>query len=178
MSLDSDAVVIPGTGHFYTAPSGTAYPAAPTAPASPWVEIGHTSVDSPLSITRDGGDRTKKGSWQNSSLRETVADITYGLTFQPLQMDEASLQFYFGGGSVVSGKFWVPYTSEAQEHALFIRVVDGTTEVPFYLPYCSTLGDGNVDFDPEEFTQFPLATTILADPDLILSGLFAIDLPV
>lgn len=178
MALDADAVVIPGTGYFYLADSGTAYPAAPTAPASPWVQIGHTSVDSPLSITRDGGERTKKGSWQVKALRETVADITYGLTFQPLQMDEATLKLYFGGGASASGKFWPPYTSTAQEHALFVRVADGATEVPFYFPYVSILGDGNVDFDPEEFLQFPLAVTILGDPDALLAGLFAIDLPV
>ena len=91
MSLSDASVYIPGTGFIYLAPSGTVAPASLTAPASPWVNLGHTSRDDGLTITRDGGDTEVLGTWQNPSLRERKDPTTYAVTMVAHQVDNLSL---------------------------------------------------------------------------------------
>src|SRR5690606_33400867 len=94
MALTDSAVVVPGTGHIYIAPVATAVPSDPSAPAAPWVEIGHTSRDEGLTITRSGGDSEVLGSWQNPSLRERRDPTTWAVTFQLLQVDAVNFELY------------------------------------------------------------------------------------
>jgi hypothetical protein len=175
MALDDDAVVIAKEGHIYVAPTGTPDPVAPTAPASPWVEVGHSSADSPLSLQRSGGDTTTKGTWQKSALRSDVAPVTYSWVFGLLQQDELAFKLYFGGGAVDgSGDFVVPDTPAAQEMALFIRVIDGANEWPRYAPKVGIIGSDNMEDSTEDFTGMPVTATILTPDTEDLAGLFRI----
>lgn len=177
MSLDDDAVRIAKEGHWYIAPVGTPRPTNLTAPESPWAEVGHTSQDSPMTVTRDGGDVTKKGSWQKAGLRADVADVTYAVEFALLQQDAVSLGLYYGGGTTDSGWFIVPTQPVATDTALFCRIVDGATEWPQHWPHVAIIGSDNAEEAIDEFTKLPVTATILTPDTEELAGLFAIKLP-
>lgn len=162
MALNDSAVIIPGTGHVYFAPAGTPQPASLTAPAYPWVDIGHTSSDNNFKITKDGGDSNILGTWQNPALRERRDPVVYALTFHLLQVTNDTLALYFGGGDAsVSGVFGVSLVPVPQVRAVFVRIVDGNVEVPLYVPKASIASDDDVEADIEKFLEFPVRATIL-----------------
>jgi hypothetical protein len=162
VALTDAAVVIPGTGHIYLAPSGTAIPGSLTSPASPWDELGHTSRDDGLTITRDGGDSEVLGTWQNASLRQRVDPTTFAITMTAHQVDNTVLGLYFGGGDTsVANVFGVTSAVGTTEKALFVRIIDGTNELNLHLAKVSITSDDDMEIDPEGFLSFPLRATVL-----------------
>lgn len=162
MALTDSAVLIPGTGYLYTAPAETAIPASLTAPASPWENLGHTSREDGLTITRDGGDTEIIGTWQNPSLRERREPTNFAITAFLHQVDNEVLEMYFGPGDVdVADQFGVTSAVAAIERALFVRIVDGTTEVGLYVPKVSISSEDDVEVDVEGFLAFPVRMTVL-----------------
>lgn len=168
MALNDNAVMVPGKGYFYIAPTLTAIPAGTGEPAGPWVNVGHTSRDEPLTISREGGDRETLGSWQNEALRERIEPTTYQLAFRLLQYDELAHRLYYGGGAVDvdSGRFEVPKTPVPQEHALYVVIVDGSNRWDRYFPKASILGSDDEEHDVEALSGMPVAATILGDSTL------------
>jgi hypothetical protein len=162
MALTDSAVIIPGTGFIYLAPAETAIPASLTAPASPWANLGHTSLDDGLTITRDGGDSEVVGTWQNPSLRERRDPTTFAITMVAHQVDNTVLSLYFGGGdATVANQFGVTATTGTSSKAMYVRIVDGANEVGLYLPKVSIASEDDVELDPEGFISFPLRATVL-----------------
>lgn len=163
MALDDGAVLVPATGHFYINPTvNSAVPADPTAPAAPWVDLGHTSLEDPFGITQEGGDITVLGSWQNKSLRTSEAPRTIIFTFIALQWDEATYKLYFGAnGSVVSDYFQVPNSPTNSEVTLFVRVDDGTESVGIHVPKVSITRADDITYDSEALAGLPLRATAL-----------------
>lgn len=162
MALNDNEVIIPGTGHVYFAPAGTAVPTDMLAPTGPWADIGHTSRDDGMTITRDGGDSNILGSWQNVNLRDRRDPVTFALTLHLLQMSNETLALYFGGGDATgTGKFGVNITPQPQQRSLFIRIVDGANEFPLYVPKCSVASDDDIQADVEKFLAFPIRATML-----------------
>jgi hypothetical protein len=159
--LDS-AVLIPGTGEIYTAPAETAIPASLTAPAAPWENLGHTSREDGLTITRDGGDSETVGTWQNPVLRERREPTTFAITAFLHQVDNEVLEMYFGPGDVdVAGQFGVTSSTATIERALYIRIIDGTNEAGLYVPKVSISSEDDVEVDVEGFLAFPIRATVL-----------------
>ncbi len=162
MALTDGAVYIPGTGFLYTAPPETAEPASLTAPADPWENLGHTSREDGLTITREGGDSEVVGSWQNPSLRERRDPVTLAITLFAHQVDNTVLGLYFGGGDFSQpGRFSVTSTTGTTEQALFVRIVDGASEFGLYVPKVSIGSEDDVEVDVEGLLAFPLRATIL-----------------
>ncbi len=163
MALNDTTVILPGTGFLYTAPNGTAAPANKTAPAAPWENIGHTSREDNLAITREGGDVTVLGTWQNTALRERRDPTTFALTFRAHQADNTTLQFYFGGADVdTADVFGVPAGSPGViERAMFIRIIDGANELGIYVPKVSIGAEDDIELDVEGLMVFPLRATVL-----------------
>jgi hypothetical protein len=162
VALNDASVVIPGTGFIYLAPSGTVVPASLTSPASPWENMGHTSLDDGLTITRDGGDSEVLGTWQNPSLRERRDPTTFAITLTAHQVDNTVLGLYFGGGdATVADHFGVVATTGTIEKAMFVRIVDGANQVALYLPKVSISSEDDMEIDPEGFMSFPLRATVL-----------------
>lgn len=163
MALSDAAVLIPGTGRIYLAPVGTAEPTDPdTVPIAPWGDVGHTSRDNGVTITREGGDSEVKGTWQNPSLRERRNPVTWALTFQLHQVDANSLRLYFGGGVATTGKFVVPANPVPQEHALYVVMIDGPARVGLHFPKVSIAATDDISVDVEEFLTFPVRATVLS----------------
>ena len=164
MAQTDAAVYIPGTGYIYLAPAGTAVPASLTAPAAPWANLGHTSREDGLTITRDGGDSEVLGTWQNPSLRERRDPTTFAITMVAHQVDNDVLGLYFGGGDAsVANTFGVTSTTGTSDRAMFVRIVDGANEVGMYLPKVSISSEDDVEIDPEGFLSFPLRATVLQE---------------
>lgn len=162
MALDDSAVIIPGTGYMFIAPPETAQPASLTAPASPWENLGHTSRDDGLTITRDGGDSETLGTWQNSALRERRDPTTLAITAFLHQVDNNVLELYFGTGDIATAdEFGVIDASGTTQKALYVRIVDGTNEVGLYIPKVSIGSDDDVEIDVENFLAFPVRATVL-----------------
>ena len=162
MALTDSAVIIPGTGQLYLAPAETPQPASLTAPASPWENLGHTSREDGLTITRDGGDSEVIGTWQNPSLRERRDPSTFAITAFLHQVDNNVLELYFGAGDTTqAGEFGVITAAATTEKALFVRIVDGTNEVGLYVPKVSVAAEDDVEVDVEGFLAFPVRATVL-----------------
>jgi len=161
MALNDSAVFIPGTGRIYVAPSATAVPANLVTPASPWAELGHTSRDNGLTITRDGGDSTVLGTWQNPSLRERRDPTTFAITMELQQIDNVALEMYFGEGDLADGSFGVATVGDTTERALYVRIIDGAKEVGLYVPKVSIAADDDVSIDVEGFLSLPIRATVL-----------------
>lgn len=162
MALSDSAVIIPGTGFMYLAPAETAQPASLTAPAAPWENLGHTSREDGLTITRDGGDSEVIGSWQNPSLRERRDPSTFAITAFLHQVDNNVLELYFGPGDIATaGEFGVTSVTATTDKALYVRIVDGANEVGLYVPKVSVAAEDDVEVDVEGFLAFPVRCTVL-----------------
>jgi len=162
MALDDAAVIIPGTGFVYTAPAGTSAPVDLVNPGAPWEDLGHTSIEDGLTITKDGGDSNILGTWRNPALRDRRDPVTFAITIHLLQLTNETLAYYFGGGDVsVEGVFGVNLITQPQERAMFIRIVDGDVSAPLYLPRVSLASDDDVEVDVENFLAFPVRATVL-----------------
>lgn len=162
MALDDGQVIIPGTGHVYFAPVGTPKPSNPSAPATPWAEVGHTSVGDGITITRDGGDSNILGSWQNKALRDRRDPVSFSVVMFLLQLSNETLALYFGGGDAsISGAFGVSSTPSPQNRGLYVRIQDGNYEADLYVPKVSVAADDDVQADVENFLAFPVRATCL-----------------
>jgi len=162
VALIDSAVLIPGTGEIYVAPAETAMPASLTAPASPWDNIGHTSREDGLTITRDGGDSETIGTWQNPTLRERRDPTTFAITAFLHQVTNSVLEMYFGPGDVdTADQFGVTSSTATIERALYIRIIDGTNEAGLYVPKVSISSEDDVEVDVEGFLAFPIRATVL-----------------
>ncbi|HYF74540.1 MAG TPA: hypothetical protein VD834_16605 [Blastococcus sp.] len=162
MATIDSAVLIPGTGHLYIAPAETAIPAALTAPAAPWEDLGHTSREDGLTITRDGGDSETVGTWQNPTLRERREPTTFAITAYLHQVTNDVLEMFFGpGDATVADQFGVTSSTATIERALYARIVDGTNEVGLYVPKVSISSEDDVEIDVENFLSFPVRMTVL-----------------
>lgn len=162
MALIDSAVLIPGTGEIYLAPAETAMPASLTAPADPWENLGHTSREDGLTITRDGGDSETIGTWQNPTLRERRDPTTFAITAYLHQVTNDVLEMYFGPGNVEEvDQFGVTSSTATIERALYVRIIDGTNEVGLYVPKASISSEDDVEIDVEGFLSFPIRATVL-----------------
>lgn len=162
MAQTDSAVIIPGEGHVYIAPAETAKPASLTAPASPWENLGHTSREDGLTITRDGGDSEVLGTWQNTALRERRDPTNFALTCFLHQVDNSALELYFGTGDITQpGEFGVTSTTGTVGKALYVRIVDGANSVGLYVPRVSIAAEDDVEVDVENFLAFPVRMTVL-----------------
>lgn len=162
MALNDAAVYIPGTGRVYVAPGETVRPVDLTAPTTPWEELGHTSREDGMTITRDGGDSEVIGTWQNPSLRERRDPTTFAITMFLQQIDNNALAMYFGGGDEsVEGEFGVNVVGGTTERALYVRIIDGANEVGLYVPKVSIAAEDDVEVDVEGFLSLPIRCTVL-----------------
>jgi hypothetical protein len=162
VALTDSAVLIPGTGELWTAPAETVMPVDPTAPTTPWENLGHTSREDGLTITRDGGDTEPIGTWQNPSLRVTREPTNFAITAFLHQVDNNVLEMYFGPGDVsVADQFGVTSSIAAIQRALFVRIIDGANEASLYVPKVEISSEDDMEVDVEGFLAFPVRMTVL-----------------
>lgn len=163
MALDDTTLVIPGVGYIYTGPPGTPRPANPVSPAAPWLDNGHTSPDG-LTITFEIS-KTKRRTWRSrTGVRVSVDEVNFTLGWTGLQIDNETLTLYFGGGDTSQpGAFGVVKDPAPVERALFIRLVDGSSEVDLYVAKTAIAGSGESTANGEDFAGWPLEAEVLDD---------------
>lgn len=163
MALDDTAVLKVGTGHFYTAPVGTAIPTDLRNPDGAWTEVGHTSVQDILSASSEGGETTTLRSLQNKTLRQSVAARTEAFIMKLLQFDTAGLKLYYGSNSaVVSGRVRVPSNPVPTEVAWLVVFYDGQSTAGIYAPKVSIIrSDDLAVADTENLAELSLKVTPL-----------------
>lgn len=187
MARNLKSVVVHSTGYIFTNPTltGTAITDfAPfftagidgSAPPSGWSELGHTDAETPLTITREGGDLTTITTWQGGTI-EDRASVTFFLDFTSLQLDLETMQLFFGGGSAVSnsaGYFDIPKsvsTGASQQRQLIVCVVDGAKREGFYTSTASIAANGSIS-GPAPRTLPLRATLVSRDSDNFLVRIF------
>lgn len=162
MALNDGAVLIPGTGRVYLTAAGNPPPTDPRNPGDPWSIVGHTSREEGLTITRENGDSEVKGTWENPALRERRDPTTWAVTVQLHQVDNTSLELFFGAGDMdTPGVFGVQGVAPPVERALFVRMIDGGAEAGLYVLRVSIAADDDVSIDVENFLAFPIRATVL-----------------
>lgn len=162
MALTDSAVLIPGTGELWIAPAETVMPASLTAPATPWENLGHTSREDGLTITRDGGDSEVIGTWQNPTMRERREPTSFAITAFLHQVDNTVLEMYFGPGDISEdGQFGVTSSTATTAKALYVRIIDGENEAGLYVPRVSISSEDDMEVDVEGFLAFPVRMTVL-----------------
>lgn len=169
MALEDDAVLNISTGYFWRAPVGTAAPTDPLAPASPWVNMGHTSLDQIMSITSEGGDTTTLGTLQSKTLRTSTAARTENFNFNLAQFDEASLKLFFGSnatiqtsGHVAAGMLGVPDAPTPTSCAFLVVFVDGDAHMEFYAPKTEVIRAEDMNLaDTTSLALLPIKVTPL-----------------
>ena len=160
--LENDAVLVIGTGHYYTAPVGTPYPTNLNAIPPLWVEIGHTSLESILSFASEGGDQTVLGTLQSPSLRSTRSPRSESFEILLQQWDEASLKLYYGSNAIQlpNGLLAAAATPLPTTCAFLAVFEDGPVRFPVYAPKVEIYRAGDLEFsDTNSFTGLPLKIT-------------------
>lgn len=170
MSLNPGAIILPGRGTVFTAPTDqeifnykTVDPADPTTYTG-WDCWGHTSRDNAVAINKDGGDPTQHDSWWTQGMRTSYAPTTWSATVNSLQVDALTLGLAFGGGThdEAAGSYSFGDTDPV-DRKLVILAVDATARMGIvFLNASITVGDAP-QFDPENFFEIQLNATAQAD---------------
>lgn len=148
MSVDANALVLPGKYTVFSADVGTAPPADITAidpntstTYTGWDCWGHTSRDNTVALTKDGGDATSVGTALNDAVRTSYAPVSLGATINALQMDYTTLSLAFPGGVVETGGYTVKSIGSVSK-ALLLLLIDGSVNSGWLIYNAScTLGD-------------------------------------
>jgi hypothetical protein len=169
MTLNDNAVVIPGRGTVLYATPGTAFTeddldeldldAVTPVITAGYTWLGHTSSDNNVSLSKSGGEKTTKGSWWNKALRVSTTPIDWDVTVNSLQVDAATLALAFPGGSLngTTGVFEVPDSVGTVDKAVVVYIQDGAQHMALWWPKLSlSLGDAP-SIDPENFFEIQLA---------------------
>lgn len=161
MALNDNATLVVGSANFYRAPTGTAMPVSlAVAPASPWENIGHTSLEDIFSVESEGGDATTLGTLQNKALRTTYSPRTDSFAVTVQQFDRKSLRLYYGSNAPLlpDGTLGVPTNPIPTEAAFLVIFVDGANRFAFYAPKTEIFRADNVAIaDAESLIGLPLS---------------------
>lgn len=176
MALNDQATLVIGAGNFYMNPTtGDSAPTDLKAVPSPWVNIGHTSIEDILGFDTEGGDQTILKTLQNKSLRTRREAITDTLSLTVQQFDKGSLKLYFGSNSSdgdfisgAAGEKWLRVKSDPKPTVCaFLAVfIDGENIFAIHIPKCEIMrGDSPSFDDTENLAGLPLKITPLQFED-------------
>lgn len=167
MATNDAATLKVGNARFYTAVIGTPRPASPSAlkaPATPWVEVGNTSLDNIIAMTSEGGTVTTLGSLQNRNLRQNVDSRTESFGINLLEWTPRSLKYYYGANAVVAadGAVEVPSEPVPAEEAFLVVLEDGVNIAGFYAAKASIFRSDDIAIaDSNSLAQLPIKVTTL-----------------
>lgn len=169
MPLDITSTLVVGAGNFFTAPyvevTPAALPADLGAVTTPWVNMGHTSLDDIFSVESEGGEATTLASLQASSLRTIYSPRSEAFSILLQQFDVESLTYYFGANATTGpdGELQVPLAPTATVSSFLAVFVDGTNKFGFYAPKAEILrGDDISIADAESLAGLPITVKPVA----------------
>lgn len=159
MAVNDNATLIINTGNYFTAPVGTALPVDLKAPATPWENVGHTSLSDIFSVTSEGGDSTVIGTLQNKALRTSYSTRSETMSIVLQQFDEAGLKLYYGSNATVGagGEIQVPTNPTPTLTAFLAVFIDGEHVFAFYAPKAEIYRSDDLSLsDTESLAGLPL----------------------
>jgi hypothetical protein len=165
MTMNDDAVLSVGRGDYYTAPTGTDYPADPLAVTAPWIHMGHTALEEFWAWESEGGEPTTMGSLQNKTLRIKYSARTDTIRISLHQFDAASLRLYHGANAprLSNGLIGVPTESRATQCAFLAVFQDGENFFGVWAPLVTIIRGDNASMgDGETMAAMPIAITPMA----------------
>lgn len=127
----------------------------------PWDSLGHTDLEEDVETDEEGGDSETRGSRQNPALREKVEPVTQYLTIRSIQVDTATLGYYFGSGTASAGVYETDGTFPATERAALLLFVDGDTRSGVHYPKASIRRAGAPAMAGDGFRRLPIRITPL-----------------
>lgn len=169
MALDPTEIRLGISGHVYSAPIGTAFPAdAGTAPGVGWVEHGYLTEDG-ISVAV-ASETTDIMAWQSLTAVRTVrTSQEFTATFALMQVNSANLKLAFGGGTIVAAgtgtKFTPPAASAVDERAFMLEVTDGAVVDRYCIARGLASMTGEVTFTKDEASAFTLSVKALTAAD-------------
>ena len=166
MALTDTATLVIGTAHYFVATTGTAKPTDAKNPGASWEEIGHTDLESILTMETEGGERRVLGTLQKKTLRTTTSSQTDSFSLTLQQWDEAGLKLYYGSNATVGpdGAVRVPSKPEPTEKAFYAVFWDGDQYVDLYAAKSEISRAETIDFaDTENLAGLPLSIQPLED---------------
>lgn len=175
-ALTADNIVIGGTGHIFTAPSGTTLPTtiggltAATSGSdldSAFVDLGYTD---PSGVSfRNTRAITDIMGWQSFyPLRKVVDTVSQILSFSLMQFDLQTVPVAFGGGAVeaISGgggfKYVPPGPEEFDELTAVVDIFDGDIKHRIVIDRCIVQGDVETNFTRTAAGMLPIELASLA----------------
>lgn len=167
MSLESDELVVAGTGHIWVGPVGTAFPSdiSVAVDESLWLELGYTTVDAVHVVF----DRQTKDlfAWQTRDIIRTLITSepkTIGFTMEQWNQNTFGLAT---GGASFSGsasKYLVtpPGPGHVDYRAMIVEFTDDTKKYRFLVP--KALNKNPLDFmtRADDMALLPIVMTLLA----------------
>jgi hypothetical protein len=152
VALNDNATLVIGSGNYLTAPTGTALPPDLLAPASPWDNVGHTSLEDIFSVASEGGEATVIGTLQNKSLRTKYSARTETLALTLQQFDARGLKLYYGANAptLPNGMIGVPADPQPTVCAFLAVFVDADNIFAFYAPKAEVYRADDLSLDDTE----------------------------
>lgn len=168
MSLNDAATLVIGAGNYFTGPAETDCPADLTVtPASPWANLGHTSIEDIFSIESEGGEAKLLQTLQSRSLRTIYSARSETIKITLQQFDAATLKLYFGSNAPVlpDGMIGSPEKPQATVGAFLAIFLDGETVFAIYAPKAEFYRADDLSAgDTESLAGLPIGVKPVAAP--------------
>lgn len=168
--LDSDEVVVTGTGRVYVAPVGTVFPASITDPIDEddWTDLGY--VTEPGARFNFGRSVNELMAWQSyDPIRVVVTAVPKTVAFDLMQWNQATMKLALGGGEVNeyeagAYEYQPPDEQFVDVRAFIITGVDGDKNYRFC--FRKALNQRGVEFAfvRENPVSLPIEIKVLAAP--------------
>jgi hypothetical protein len=159
VATNDAAVLVVGSGNFFTAVVDTALPVDLLTPGIAWESVGHTSLDNIFSVASDGGDPTTIGTLQNKSLRTKYSPRTETFSIVLQQFDNPGLKLYYGSNAptLPDGTVGVPVEPVPTTAAFLAIFIDGENVFAFYAPKSEVYRNDDLSLaDTESLAGLPL----------------------
>ena len=160
MAQNDAAVLVVGSGNYFTAPVDTALPIDLLAiTGGEWSPVGHTSLDNIFGVASEGGDATTLGTLQNKSLRTKYSPRTETFSIILQQFDVPGLKLYYGSNAPVltDGTVGVPVEPVPTTTAFLAVFIDGSNVFAFYAPKAEIYRNDDLSVsDTESLAGLPL----------------------
>lgn len=162
MAVNDAATLVIGSGNYFTAPVDTPLPADLKVVATPWDNVGHTSLEDIFNIASEGGEATVIGTLQNKKLRTVYSDRTETMAVILQQFDKAGLKLFYGSNApeLPDGTIGVPTNPKPTTCAFLAVFIDGDNVFAFYAPKVEIYRGDDLSFgDTESLAGLPLGIT-------------------
>jgi hypothetical protein len=162
VALNDDAVLVIGTGNYFTADVDTVLPSNLLVPGGAWESVGHTSLDKILTAVSAGGDATVVGTLQNKSLRTKYSARTETLSIVLEQFDRPGLKLYYGSNApdLADGTVGVPTEPVVTTKAFLAIFLDGESVFAVYAPKAEIYRNDDLALaDTETLAGLPIGVT-------------------